>query len=207
MSCQYSIDISKKLNSGEELSSCLSSFPRIFAPITVGLIEAGEAGGILSEVLDRLALLLEAKAKIKGQITGALIYPVAILVLAVSISLALLIFIVPTFDEMFKATETNSPKFINIDNNYYIFEILETKEKLLTLENKELKKMIISQIKIIDQIEKIGKILRDIWDYKFNKNNMIKLAQKNNSSVNTLTIKNINDDTKFNKKLLEEIYK
>ena len=102
-------DVSKKLNSGEELSSCLSSFPRIFAPITVGLIEAGEAGGILSEVLDRLALLLEAKSKIKGQITGALIYPVAILVLAVSISLALLIFIVPTFDEMFKGMGAELP--------------------------------------------------------------------------------------------------
>lgn len=95
-------DISKKLNSGEELSSCLSAYPRIFAPITVGLIEAGEAGGILSEVLERLALLIEAQSKIKGQITGALIYPVAVLVLAVTVSLALLIFIVPTFDEMFK---------------------------------------------------------------------------------------------------------
>jgi len=105
--CIY--DISKKLNSGEELSSCLNSFPRIFVPITVGLIEAGEAGGILSEVLDRLALLLEAKAKIKGQITGALIYPVAILVLAVTISLALLIFIVPTFDEMFKGMGAELP--------------------------------------------------------------------------------------------------
>ena len=102
-------DVSKKLNSGEELSSCLNSFPRIFVPITVGLIEAGEAGGILSEVLDRLALLLEAKAKIKGQITGALIYPVAILVLAVTISLALLIFIVPTFDEMFKGMGAELP--------------------------------------------------------------------------------------------------
>jgi type IV pilus assembly protein PilC len=102
-------DVSKKLNSGEELSSSLSSFPRIFAPITVGLIEAGEAGGILSEVLDRLALLLEAKAKIKGQITGALIYPVAILFLAVTISLALLIFIVPTFDEMFKSMGAELP--------------------------------------------------------------------------------------------------
>ncbi len=102
-------DVSKKLNSGEELSSCLNSFPRIFAPITIGLIEAGEAGGILSEVLDRLALLLEAKAKIKGQITGALIYPVAILVLAVTISLALLIFIVPTFDEMFKGMGAELP--------------------------------------------------------------------------------------------------
>jgi len=102
-------EISKQLNSGEELSSCFSSYPRIFAPITVGLIEAGEAGGILSEVLERLALLLEAKSKIKGQITGALIYPVAVLVLAVTISLALLIFIVPTFDEMFKSMGAELP--------------------------------------------------------------------------------------------------
>ena len=102
-------DISKLLGSGEELSSCLNSYPRIFAPITVGLIEAGEAGGILSEVLERLALLLEAKSKIKGQITGALIYPVAVLVLAVTISLALLIFIVPTFDEMFKSMGAELP--------------------------------------------------------------------------------------------------
>ncbi len=102
-------DVSKKLNSGEELSACLSAYPRIFAPITIGLIEAGEAGGILSEVLERLALLLEAKSKIRGQITGALIYPIAILVLAVTISLALLIFIVPTFDEMFRGMGAKLP--------------------------------------------------------------------------------------------------
>jgi len=105
--CIY--DVSKKLSGGEDLSSCLSSYPRIFAPITVGLIEAGEAGGILSKVLERLALLLEAQSKIKGQITGALIYPVAVLVLAVTISLALLIFIVPTFDEMFKSMGAELP--------------------------------------------------------------------------------------------------
>ena len=102
-------DISRKLSGGEDLSSCLTSYPRIFAPITVGLIEAGEAGGILSEVLERLALLLEAKSKIKGQITGALIYPIAVLVLAVTISLALLLFIVPTFDEMFKGMGAELP--------------------------------------------------------------------------------------------------
>ncbi len=102
-------DISKKLGGGEDLSSCLSSYPRIFAPITIGLIEAGETGGILSKVLERLALLLESQSKIKGQITGALIYPVAVLVLAVTISLALLIFIVPTFDEMFKSMGAKLP--------------------------------------------------------------------------------------------------
>ena len=102
-------DISRKLSGGEDLSSCLTSYPRIFAPITVGLIEAGEAGGILPKVLERLALLLESQSKIKGQITGALIYPVAVLVLAVTISLALLIFIVPTFDEMFKSMGAELP--------------------------------------------------------------------------------------------------
>ena len=102
-------DISKKLGSGEELSSSLSSYPRIFSPIMIGLIEAGEAGGILSEVLERLASLVESQSKIKGQITGALIYPIAILVLSVTISLALLIFIVPTFDDMFKGMGAELP--------------------------------------------------------------------------------------------------
>ena len=103
------LDVSKRLGSGEELSSSLSNYPRIFTPIMIGLIEAGEAGGILSPVLERLASLIEAQNKIKGQITGALIYPVAILVLAVTISLALLIFIVPTFDEMFKSMGAELP--------------------------------------------------------------------------------------------------
>ena len=102
-------DVSKRLGSGEELSSSLGNFPRIFSPIMIGLIEAGEAGGILSEVLERLASLVESQSKIKGQITGALIYPVAILVLSVTISLALLIFIVPTFDEMFRSMGAELP--------------------------------------------------------------------------------------------------
>ena len=102
-------EVSKSLGSGEELSSSLGKYPRIFSPIMIGLIEAGEAGGILSEVLERLASLVESQSKIKGQITGALIYPIAILVLAVTISLALLIFIVPTFDEMFKSMGAELP--------------------------------------------------------------------------------------------------
>ena len=102
-------DISKKLGSGEELSSSLDSYPRIFSPIMIGLIEAGEAGGILSGVLERLALLIEAQNKIKGQITGALIYPIAILLLAISVSLGLLIFIVPKFETMFSSMGADLP--------------------------------------------------------------------------------------------------
>lgn len=93
--------ISARLSAGEELSSCLQQYPKIFAPITIGLIQAGEAGGILDQVLDRIATLMEEQAKIRGQIIGALIYPILVLILAVSVSLGLLIFIVPRFKDMF----------------------------------------------------------------------------------------------------------
>ena len=102
-------DISQSLASGEELSICLRRYPKVFPPITVGLIEAGEAGGILSEVLDRIAKLLEANEKLKGQITGALVYPLIVLVLAVTISLALLIFIVPRFEDLFNGLGAELP--------------------------------------------------------------------------------------------------
>ena len=91
-------DISSQLGSGIDLSNALKNYPNIFDPIIIGLIEAGEAGGILSQVLERIALLLEAQNKLKSQITGALIYPLILLVLALTVSLGLLIFIVPTFD-------------------------------------------------------------------------------------------------------------
>ena len=93
--------IAFRLNAGEELSSSLRQYPKVFEPIAIGLIEAGEAGGILEQVLDRIALLLEERAKIRGQIIGALIYPALVLLLAVSVSLGLLIFIVPKFKDMF----------------------------------------------------------------------------------------------------------
>jgi len=107
------LDISNELSSGNELSAALRKYPRVFAPITIGLIEAGEAGGILSQVLERIALLVEAREKIKGEITGALIYPILVLVLAVSVSMGLLIFIVPKFQEMFSSLGAELPAMTN----------------------------------------------------------------------------------------------
>ena len=101
--------IAFRLNAGEELSSSLRLYPKVFEPIAIGLIEAGEAGGILGEVLDRIALLLEERAKIRGQIIGALVYPALVLLLAVSVSLGLLIFIVPKFKTMFDGLGADLP--------------------------------------------------------------------------------------------------
>ena len=102
-------NIALNLSSGKDLSSSLKDYPKVFDPIIIGLIEAGEAGGVLSEVLERIASLLESKSKIKGQITGALIYPVLLLVLALTVSLGLLIFIVPTFEELFNGLGAKLP--------------------------------------------------------------------------------------------------
>jgi type IV pilus assembly protein PilC len=101
--------IALRLNAGEELSVCLRQYPRVFRPITIGLIEAGEAGGILEAVLDRIAHLMEQQAKLRGQMIGALIYPVIVLVLAITVGLALLIFIVPRFENMFNSLGAKLP--------------------------------------------------------------------------------------------------
>ena len=101
--------ISGRLTAGEELSLSLRQYPKVFDPLAIGLIEAGEAGGILEDVLDRIALLLEERAKIKGQITGAMIYPMIVLLLAVGVSLGLLIFIVPRFKAMFDGMGAELP--------------------------------------------------------------------------------------------------
>ena len=106
--------IALRLNAGEELSTCLRQYPKVFRPITVGLIEAGEAGGILEEVLDRIAHLMEQQAKLRGQIIVALIYPVIVLVLAITVSLALLIFIVPRFESMFSSLGAQLPAITQV---------------------------------------------------------------------------------------------
>ena len=118
--------IAARLSAGEELSLSLRLYPKVFEPLAVGLIEAGEAGGILEEVLDRVALLLEERAKIRGQIIGAMIYPVIVLLLATTVSLGLLIFIVPRFKAMFDGMGAELPALTSF--------LLELSKAITTLE-------------------------------------------------------------------------
>ena len=118
--------IAARLSAGEELSLSLKIYPKVFEPLAVGLIEAGEAGGILEQVLDRVALLLEERAKIRGQIIGAMIYPVIVLVLATTVSLGLLIFIVPRFKTMFDGMGAELPALTSF--------LLELSKAITTLE-------------------------------------------------------------------------
>jgi type IV pilus assembly protein PilC len=118
--------IAARLSAGEELSLSLRLYPRVFEPLAIGLIQAGEAGGILEQVLDRVALLLEERAKIRGQIIGAMIYPVIVLLLATTVSLGLLIFIVPRFKTMFDGMGAELPALTSF--------LLELSKAITTLE-------------------------------------------------------------------------
>ena len=93
--------ISGRLNAGQELSNSFAAYPKVFKPIMVGLIKAGEFGGILDNVVDRIASLIEQQAKLKGQIIGAMIYPGIVLFIAITVGLGMLIGIVPQFANMF----------------------------------------------------------------------------------------------------------
>ena len=93
--------ISGRLNAGQDLSNSFAAYPKVFKPIMVGLIKAGEFGGILDNVVDRIASLIEQQAKLRGQIIGAMIYPGIVLFIAITVGLGMLIGIVPQFANMF----------------------------------------------------------------------------------------------------------
>jgi type IV pilus assembly protein PilC len=83
----------------------------VFDKLSVAMVEAGEAGGVLDESLRRLAKLLEDNAKLQNQIKGAMGYPIAVLVIAVSVFLGMTIFLIPTFAEIFDSLGAELPWF------------------------------------------------------------------------------------------------
>ena len=106
--------IAIRLSAGNELSECFSRYPLIFRPITVGLIKAGEIGGILDMVIERISLFIERQENIKGQLISALIYPCIMLVFALSVALGLLIGIVPKFANVFAQLNSELPTITKV---------------------------------------------------------------------------------------------
>src|SRR5271163_4781505 len=86
---------------GATLANAMRQFPKIFDDLTTNMIEAGETGGILDIILQRLALYVEKAVKLKGAVKSALIYPVSVIGMAVLIVAALLKWVVPIFANLF----------------------------------------------------------------------------------------------------------
>jgi type IV pilus assembly protein PilC len=90
---------------GSTFSESLAQHPRIFNKLYVNMVKAGELGGVLEVVLNRLAEYQEKAHKLKNKIVSAMVYPVIVMFIAVSILLFLMIFIVPKFKDMFAEME------------------------------------------------------------------------------------------------------
>lgn len=103
------LEISSDVQQGVNLSEAMRKHPDCFDNLYVSMMQAGEVGGVLDEVLNRLSKLLEDVARLQNQIKSALAYPVVVGFLAVAIFLGMTMFLIPIFANIFKDLGTELP--------------------------------------------------------------------------------------------------
>ena len=101
--------LAENVQGGSTFSESLAQHPKIFNKLYVNMVKAGELGGVLEIVLNRLAEYQEKAQKLKNKIVSAMVYPVIVMFIAVAILIFLMIFIVPKFKEMFANTDQELP--------------------------------------------------------------------------------------------------
>ncbi|MES2475557.1 MAG: type II secretion system F family protein [Verrucomicrobiota bacterium] len=101
--------LAENVQGGSTFSESLAQHPKIFNKLYVNMVKAGELGGVLEIVLNRLAEYQEKAQKLKNKIVSAMVYPVIVMFIAVGILVFLMIFIVPKFKEMFSSTDQSLP--------------------------------------------------------------------------------------------------
>jgi type IV pilus assembly protein PilC len=109
--------------SGSTFADALSKHPVAFDQLFVNLVAAGEIGGILDTILNRLAAYIEKSMKLKKQIKGAMVYPITIMSIAVVVVGVILVFVIPTFAKMFVEFGGELPaptKFVIALSNFLI---------------------------------------------------------------------------------------
>ena len=101
--------IAKEVESGATLAEAFRKFPKIFNDLFTNLIEAGESGGVLDVVLQRLSVYIEKAAALKSKVKSAMVYPITIVSVAMLVVMFMMIFIIPTFAKMFKSMGADLP--------------------------------------------------------------------------------------------------
>jgi len=96
------IGVTDDVESGASLSEALAKHPRTFDTLYVNMVRAGEAGGVLDVILSRLAAFKEKSEKLRRKVKGAMMYPIAVLIVIVLILLFIMTSVVPKFEEVFK---------------------------------------------------------------------------------------------------------
>jgi type IV pilus assembly protein PilC len=103
------MDVADDVEGGSTLSEAMGKHPKAFDRLYVNMIKAGEAGGVLDTILDRLSHFMEKSLRLKKKIIGAMIYPAVVTVVAVSILACIMVFVIPAFQKMFKETGLTLP--------------------------------------------------------------------------------------------------
>jgi type IV pilus assembly protein PilC len=113
-------DVCARVESGDSFSEALQKHPKAFSRLYVCMVAAGEKGGLLAEILARLATYLENTARLRKKVKSAMMYPAVVTVVAILITVFLLIKVVPVFGEIFSSFQATLPAptlyLINISN-------------------------------------------------------------------------------------------
>jgi type IV pilus assembly protein PilC len=108
------VSVRKDVEAGLSLSSAMERHPKVFSPLFVAMTQAGEAGGVLEDALMRVADQLEKDASLRRQIRSAMIYPTLVIVFAIGVMMALVAFLVPVFENVFKQYGGKLPKITQV---------------------------------------------------------------------------------------------
>src|SRR6266550_3837486 len=121
-------DVCTRVESGDSFSQALIKHPKVFNKLYVSMVDAGEKGGLLAEVLSRLATYLENTAWLRKKVKSAMMYPTAVTVIAIGITIFLLVKVVPVFGEIYSGFGAKLPgptQFLisisNILKSYILF--------------------------------------------------------------------------------------
>ena len=102
-------DVCSRVEGGDSFSDALQKHPKVFTRLYVCMVGAGERGGLLAEILARLAVYLENTARLRKKVKAAMMYPTVVSVVAVAITIFLLIKVVPVFGDIFKSFNAELP--------------------------------------------------------------------------------------------------
>jgi type IV pilus assembly protein PilC len=101
--------VTKDVEGGSTLAEALKKHPKVFDDLFVNLVAAGEVGGILDTILQRLAAYIEKAQKLKSRIKGAMTYPAVVVAIAIIVISVILVFVIPVFEELFSSAGSALP--------------------------------------------------------------------------------------------------
>jgi type IV pilus assembly protein PilC len=124
-------DITTRVEGGDSFSDALQKHPKVFNRLYFSMVSAGEKGGLLAEILARLATYLENTARLRKKVKSAMMYPTVVTIVAIGITIFLLVKVVPVFGDIFSSLGGHLPtptmyliKISNLLQHYFFYFIL-----------------------------------------------------------------------------------